>query len=79
MSYVQFLMSWGRLLNSIAAESCSVPGTVDGSRRRSQEDLRTLAGLCSTSSLAGQNEIPFNGHQTTPRLFLSYKEERASI
>ena len=49
MSYVQFLMSWGRLLNSIAAESCSVPGTVDGSRRRSQEDLRALAGLYSTS------------------------------
>ena len=47
-SSVQYLMSWGRLFNSIAAEFCSVPGTVDGSRRRSQEDLKALAGLYST-------------------------------
>ena len=44
LSSVQFLMSWDRLLNSIAVKFCSVPGTVDGSRRRSQEDLRALAG-----------------------------------
>ena len=54
MSYVQFLMSWGRLLNSIAAESCSVPGTVDGSRRRSQEDLRAFAGSASWPAVGQQ-------------------------